>query len=176
MENSKITFRPKGGLYLFGTAILYGFIISFLIIVPIYFLLKKEYLGIALSFTPALFLMILQTKEVVKYRIVVFNNKIYIAKNGAILMTYEKEFEINLKELKSIQLVYGQSAVSYIMAVINLEFDNNISKYINLSKFSKKQIYEIMNVIKQKAEAYNGYVIEIKPEINGFKKKSNNKK
>lgn len=62
------------------------------------------------------------------------------------------------------------------MAVINLEFDNNISKYINLSKFSKKQIYEIMNVIKQKAEAYNGYGIEIKPEINGFKKKSNNKK
>ena len=168
MENSKITFRPKGGLYLFGTVAIYAFIIVFLIVVPIYFILEKVYLGVALSFIPALFLMILQTKEVAKYKIVVYNNKIYIAKNGAILMTYEKEFEIHLKELKSIQLVYGQSAVSYIMAVINLEFDNNSSKYINLNKFSKKQIYSIMNVIKQKAEAYNGYEVEIKPEINGF--------
>ena len=33
-----------------------------------------------------------------------------------------------------------------------------------------------MDVIKQKAESYNGYEIEIKPEINGVKKKTNNKK
>lgn len=176
MDNQdKVTFRPKGGLYIFANIFIYTFIIVFLIVVPIYFILEKVYFGVALSFIPALFLMILQTKEVVKYKIDVHNDKIYIAKNGAILMTYEKEFEINLKELKSIQLVYGQSAVSYIMAVINLEFNNNSSKYINLNKFSKKQIYVIMNVIKQKAEAYNGYEVEIKPEINGFKKKKNNK-
>lgn len=176
MENSIITFRPKGGLYLSAIITIYVFLLLFFTVFPLSTISLKKYTLTALSFAIGIFFTFLQTREIIIYKIEIYDSKTCIAANRAFMITYQKAFTLEYKNLKSMQLVYGTSFASLVMAVINFEYENGTNKYIDVNKFSKKQIHEIMNIIKQKAEAYNGYGIEIKPEINGFKKKSNNKK
>ena len=176
MENSKITFRPKGGLYLFAIITIYVFLLLLFTVFPISTTYLKKYILTALSFALGVFFTFLQTREIIIYKIDIYDNKTCIAANRAFMITYQKAFTLEYGCLKSMQLAYGTSFASLVMAVINFEYENGTNKYIDVNKFSKKQIYAIMDVIKQKAESYNGYEIEIKPEINGVKKKTNNKK
>ena len=172
MDTEKIEMRPKGKLYIFGLTFLFLFLSVFLIIAPILFIIDKDYWALILCVLPGI-LTVLLIREIVRYKIVLTPTKIYLSANRTLFITYHKDLKISYKGLRSMQYILGMGPTSILMSVIVLNYEKGRPKNLDVNRFSAKQVTTIINTIKQFAEAYNSYPIEIKPDIiqKGYKRK-----
>lgn len=164
--------RPKGKLYIFTLTFFFLFLSVFLIIAPILFIIDKDYWALILCILPGI-LTVLLIREIVRYKIVLTPTKIYLSANRTLFITYHKDLKISYKGLQSMQYILGMGPTSILMSVIALNYEKGKLKYLDVNRFSAKQVTTIINTIKQFAEAYNSYPIEIKPDIiqKGYKRK-----
>ena len=109
-------------------------------------------------------LLSLLTRELILYKMVIKESKVWIAANRDFLLTRHKNMTIPFKGIKSIQYKFFVGIGLGINSVIVLSYDNKRMRYINTMRFSKKQVDTIIQIIKERAEKLNGYKIEIKPE------------
>ncbi len=172
MDTEKIEMRPKGKLYIFTLTFFFLFLSVFLIIAPILFIIDKDYWALILCVLPGI-LTVLLIREIVRYKIVLTPTKIYLSANRTLFITYHKDLKISYKGLQSMQYILGMGPTSILMSVIALNYEKGKLKYLDVNRFSAKQVTTIINTIKQFAEAYNSYPIEIKPDIiqKGYKRK-----
>ena len=164
--------RPKGKLYIFTLTFFFLFLSVFLIIAPILFIIDKDYWALILCVLPGI-LTVLLIREIVRYKIVLTPTKIYLSANRTLFITYHKDLKISYKGLQSMQYILGMGPTSILMSVIVLNYEKGRPKNLDVNRFSAKQVTTIINTIKQFAEAYNSYPIEIKPDIiqKGYKRK-----
>lgn len=172
MDTEKIEMRPKGKLYIFTLTFFFLFLSVFLIIAPILFIIDKDYWALILCVLPGI-LTVLLIREIVRYKIVLTPTKIYLSANRTLFITYHKDLKISYKGLRSMQYILGMGPTSILMSVIVLNYEKGRPKNLDVNRFSAKQVTTIINTIKQFAEAYNSYPIEIKPDIiqKGYKRK-----
>lgn len=172
MDTEKIEMRPKGKLYIFTLTFFFLFLSVFLIIAPILFIIDKDYWALILCVLPGI-LTVLLIREIVRYKIVLTPTKIYLSANRTLFITYHKDLKISYKGLQSMQYILGMGPTSILMSVIVLNYEKGRPKNLDVNRFSAKQVTTIINTIKQFAEAYNSYPIEIKPDIiqKGYKRK-----
>ena len=172
MDTEKIEMRPKGKLYIFTLTFFFLFLSVFLIIAPILFIIDKDYWALILCVLPGI-LTVLLIREIVRYKIVLTPTKIYLSANRTLFITYHKDLKISYKGLQSMQYILGMGPTSILMSVIDLNYEKGRPKNLDVNRFSAKQVTTIINTIKQFAEAYNSYPIEIKPDIiqKGYKRK-----
>lgn len=173
MDTEKIEMRPKGKLYIFGLTFLFLFLSAFLFVSPIILIIGKSYFVAILSCGISIPLTILLIREIVRYKIVLTPTKIYLSANRTLFITYHKDLKISYKGLRSMQYILGMGPTSILMSVIVLNYEKGRPKNLDVNRFSAKQVTTIINTIKQFAEAYNSYPIEIKPDIiqKGYKRK-----
>lgn len=133
--------------------------------------IEKNYWCLFIFIIP-LVLLVLQVREVVLYKIRLTERKIYLAANRDLFLIRHKNLEISYKGLKSIQYCLGFESIGFVSAIV-LIYENDKLKYLNVLRFSDKQVDIIINNIKELAEKYNSYPIEIKPDKiqDGFKRK-----
>ena len=172
MDTEKIEMRPKGKLYIFTLTFFFLFLSVFLIIAPILFIIDKDYWALILCVLPGI-LTVLLIREIVRYKIVLTPTKIYLSANRTLFITYHKDLKISYKGLQYMQYIMGMGTTSILMSVIVLNYEKGRPKNLDVNRFSAKQVTTIINTIKQFAEAYNSYPIEIKPDIiqKGYKRK-----
>ncbi len=165
-----INIRPKGKMYIFGLVLIYIFL-SGILAFSILFILEKIYWALLLEILPIV-LIFLQTREVILYKIRLTDTKIYLAANRQLFMIRHNNLKISYKGLKSIQYFLGFETIGLISAIA-LVYENDKLKYLDVLRFSDKQVDIIMGHIKDLAEKYNSYPIEIKPDEiqKGFKRK-----
>ena len=167
MEKELIIY-PKGKAYIILLMIKYIFLIG----LSFGFIFIEYLIPLILSELLILFLIALQTREIILYKMTISDSKIVLAANRDLYTVRHKKIEISYKNLKSLQYFLGFESVGFISAIV-LKYDNEKIKYLDVFRFSDKQVDEIVESIKDFAEAYNNYRIEIKPDNiqKGFKRK-----
>ena len=164
----QIVLRPRGVVHI--TLMIFYYIFMLGLSIPAFILLLTMPLTIMTSvylIAGAILtvLLILLTRELILYKMVIKESKVWIAANRDFLLTRHKNMTIPFKGIKSIQYkFFVYPCPDGIKSVIILSYDNKRMRYINTMRFSKKQVDTIIQIIKERAEKLNGYKIEIKPE------------
>lgn len=148
-------------MYIIGLIFIYAFLLGLLSFSAL-FILGKWYWALLFEILPIVCL-ILQTREVVKYKIKLTDTKIHLAANREWFITRHKNLKINYKNLKSIQYFFGVLQARFVSAIA-LVYNDGKLKYLDVSRFSEKQVGTIMNHIANFAERYNSYAIEVLPD------------
>ena len=151
--------RPKGIMFIFGQFIIYIIWLGLILLCITFY--KCIYLFIpfmALLF----FIFILQTRELYLYKLIITNEQIKIRANRELFFVRHSATYINYEDLISIQSIVGFQG--FWTTLIALYYKNEQYNYLDLSRFSKKQTKHIMLLIKEIAEKYNSYEIEIKSD------------
>lgn len=176
-----MTIRPKGILYISYTLMKYAFLVSVLSFVVFVIVEEKPFSsGNIIRIIEGLFLItmsiillvliILQTREMIRYKIIISNDKIYVAANRDIFLTRHKDIEIAYRGIKAVQFHKYlrpdmiQKGMFFFSAIYILRDDNPKEEYILTMWFSKKQIESIIQSIVLLAEKQNGYSVEVLSE------------
>lgn len=165
----EIVLRPKGVLYILLTSFYYIFMLSLSITGVMSLLFTKPLtfgvvIIIIIEEAILISLLILQTRELVLYKIIIKESKVWIAANRELFLVRHKNMNVSFKGIQSMQYKWFVDLTLGIGSAIVIWYDNDKMKYINTMRFSKKQIDNIIQIIKDRAEKLNGYAIEIKPE------------
>lgn len=166
MQN--IIIRPKGGLYITYFLVLKLAILIGLLLFSIAYIISETYWALVLNILP-LVLLILQIREICRYKLIIKEGSIWIAANRDIFLVRHKDLTIKYKNLKSIQFYLGIEAIVVSLIAFRYKDEKKI-KYLNTLRFSRKQVEKIMQLIKENADKHNGYEVEIlNSEIQGEK-------
>lgn len=154
--------RPKGVLYIiyisFKLVCLMG-VLSFSIL----FIMNGHYLYLLAEVCP-LILFILQVREIIRYKIIITDEYLWIAANRDLFLVRHKDLKIKYDNLISMQYLCGVYVI--LISDLRLRYSNRKREMVlNMVRFSQKQIEEIMRLIKINADKYNGYEVEIKPSL-----------
>jgi hypothetical protein len=171
----KIIIRPHGNIiYTVALVIVYA-VFAGVLSFGVLFIIEKCYWALLLEI-PIMVILILQTKELIRHKIELSDNQIYLTANNALFMPKKKDLKISYKNLKSMQYFSGFIPIS-LVSVIVLEYNSGKLKYLDVFRFSEKQITLIIKSIKELAEKYNSYPIEVKPDNiqKGFRRSKKNR-
>lgn len=159
----KIIIYPHGKLYIFCLVLIYIFLIGLGVLFT-YSIYPFAWWSILLLCGDLIIivLLILQTREILRYKMVIEDNKVCLKANRTLFLVRHKDLIIDFKGIKSIQFKAGVNlSVGFISAIV-LNYDEKRMNYLNVMRFSRKQINYIIELIKTDAVKINGYEIEIK--------------
>lgn len=159
--DTSIIIRPHGKMYIIGLIVIYAFLLG-LLSFSVHFILSKWYWALLSEILPIVCL-ILQTRDVVKYKIKLTDAHIYLAAQREWFITRHKNLKISYKNLKSIQYFFGLLQARFVSAIA-LTYNDEKIKYLDVSRFSEKQVGIIMDYIVTFAQQYNSYGIEVLPD------------
>lgn len=122
------------------------------------------------------FLLVLQTREIIRYKMIIYDDSLFIKANRDIFLKRHKDMTVKFENICSLQYFLGMrfDLIDYgqgFCSIIIINYNNGNSEYIVAMRFSRKQIKYIMQKIKDKAEKLNGSEVEILPELNQLKTK-----
>lgn len=160
-----ITIYPHGKIYITLLTIKYIFMVGLGILFT-YGIFPFSWMSIVLTcgdFVVLIFL-ILQTYEVIRYKMIIYDNKVRLFANRDLFLVRHKDLDINISGIKTMQFKMGINLGVGFISVIVLNYEEKRMKYLNTMWFSKKQIDKIMALIKENAEKTNGEIIEILDE------------
>ncbi len=118
-------------------------------------------------------LFILQTREIIRYKIIFFDEYIFVAANRDLFLVRHNDLKINYSGIKSLQyrkslrLDMINKGMFYFSAIFIKYEGINKEEYILTMWFSKKQIDQIVTQIKVNAEQHNGFLCEVLPQNAG---------
>ena len=159
--NTSIIIRPHSKMYIIGLIAIYAFLLG-LLSFSVLFILSKWYWALLFEILPSICL-ILQTREVVKYKIKLTDTNIHLAAQREWFVTRHKNLTISYKNLKSIKYFFGLLQARFVSAII-LIYNEEKLNYLDVSRFSEKQVGIIMDYIVKFAQQYNSYSIEVLPD------------
>ena len=124
----------------------------------------------------ALIFLILQTYEVIRYKMIIYDNKVRLFANRDLFLVRHKDLDIKFSGIKTMQFKLGINLGVGLVSAIVLFYDEKRMKYLNTMWFSRKQVDRIMALIKENADKINEEEVEIlEDDIQGNKKKKNKK-
>lgn len=164
---TNITIYPRGKMYAFYLAFKYFFLLGFGVlftfsVYPFSWWSLFPLIGDIIL----LALLILQTYEIIRYKMIIDDNKVCLKANRDLFLTQHKDLKISYKGIRTIQFKFGVNLRVGVVSAIVLYYDEKYIKYLNTRRFNRKQINFIIDLIKTNAEIINGYSVEIKePDI-----------
>ena len=168
-----ITIYPHGKIYISLLTVKYIFLIGLLVGCTCT-MFPFSWISIVLIFGDALVLalLILQTREIVRYKLIVYENKMRIFANRDLFFVRHKDLDIKFSGIKTMQFKLGINLGVGLVSAIVLFYDEKRMKYLNTMWFSRKQVDKIMALIKENADKINEEKVEIlEDDIQGSKKK-----
>lgn len=159
--DTSIIIRPHGRMYIIGLTAIYVFLLG-LLSFSVLFILSKWYWALLFEILPIVCL-ILQTREVVKYKMKLTDTEIYLTTQREWFITRHKNLKISYKNLKSIQYFFGLLQARFVSTIALTHNDEKL-KYLDVSRFSEKQVGIIRDYIANFAQQYNSYSIEVLPD------------
>lgn len=170
--------RPKGILYVIYLLIKYVFLVAILSLAVFAIVEGKPFSsGNMIQIIEGIFLIImsvvllsfivLQTREIIRYKIIISEERIYVAANRDIFLTRHKDTEIAYRGIKAVQFHKSfrpdliQKGMFFFSAIYIIRDDNQKREHILTMWFSKKQIDSIIQLIVLFAEKQNGYSVEV---------------
>ena len=124
-------------MYIIGLIAIYAFLLG-LLSFSVLFILSKWYWALLFEILPSICL-ILQTREVVKYKIKLTDTNIHLAAQREWFVTRHKNLTISYKNLKSIKYFFGLLQARFVSAII-LIYNEEKLNYLDVSRFSEKQV------------------------------------
>jgi hypothetical protein len=176
--NGKIV-RPKGLGYIIYTSIIYIFL-AFMAGFMVFGLLYEDTWGNAnvvvignifllVVLAIMLFLIALKTREVIRYKMIISDDFLYLAANRDLYLTRHKDIRIGYEGIKALQYrkMMRPDLIDkgmFFFSAIYITRENAKKKeYLLTQWFSDKQAQEIIMLIKENAEKCNGNSVEILP-------------
>ncbi len=181
-----VTIRAKGALYVTYNAIKYLFLLGVLSLVVFAFIDGKPFSSVevlqifgdvflVLGAVVLLTLLVLQTCEIIRYKLVIDENGIYIAANRDFMLIRHKDINVSYEKIKAIQYKQYlrpdliQEGMFFFFAIYIYREEDFCEKrkneeYLLTMWFSKKQVKKIKDMIAFYAEKQNGYSVEILPD------------
>lgn len=156
-----IVIRPRGRAYVFYLALKYGILLGVLAGLVLVAVNRGIGWWLALIVVPIV-LLVLQTREVFLYKITVSNTTILLAANRDLWMTKHTAVALTYRGLEKLQYCLNFEEAGFIVTKIALIYDGN-TKYLDVSRYSNKQIKAIMQHIKTFAEQTNERPVEVLP-------------
>ena len=162
----KCLVKPKGGLYIFGVIFLYLFFAFLPIYQTVVLSVEENILEISdiiltvicCYLFPVLFI-VLHTIEITKYRAEITESDITISSTHFfldVLFQKKKTIKYKFENLKAMQLQKGVFYPNGYTVRFELIYDRK-TKYLDLSRFSKKQVEDIKLKIIEIAKKQNGF-------------------
>ena len=173
-----ITIRPKGFIYIFYTMIKYIFLFG-LLSLAIFVLLRENPFNandifeiilsifIVIMSLVLLFFIVLQTREIIRYKLILFDDKVFLAANRDVFLTRQKDIQINYYGIcaihynKELRPDLIQKGMFFFSAIYIMRNEGKKEDYLLTMWFSKKQIDYIMEQICMRATEKNGYTVQI---------------
>lgn len=173
------TIRPKGIVYIIYLLIKYIFLIGLccleviILIIESPFQSKNELIKIIqgaiiiLGILGILILLILQTREVIRYKIIIYDNHIDIAANRELFLIRHKDMSFDFSNIQTLQYKKMlrpdllNKGMFYFSVIYIKKLDGEKNECLLTMWFSKKQIQYIMEQIKIRAEKYNKTKVEV---------------
>lgn len=174
-----ITIYPHGKIYIsllvFKYILLVGLFIGCTITI-----FPFTWISIVLIFGDIIVLvfLVLQTCEIIRYKMIIYDNKVRLYANRDLFFVRHEDLDIKLSGIRTMQFKMGINLGIGFYSAIVLNYDKKRMKYLMTMWFSKKQVDKIMAIIKENAEKISGEIIEIlEDDIQGNKKRKikNNK-
>lgn len=156
-----ITFRPRGKMYIVGLIAIYVFLVG-LLSFSIVFILNNSYWALMVEILPLICLVWISI-EVANYKIKLTDTKIHVVGQRERFTMRHKNFKIRYKDIKTIQYFFGVLQAQFV-SVIAIVYNDGKLKYLDVSRFSEKQVNKIMRHIVDFAERYNSYTIVVLPD------------
>lgn len=176
----RFSIRPKGMLYIAYTLVKYIFLVG-LFSLFVFAIVDGEPLDsgniikmiediffIAMCFV-FVFLICLQTREIIRYKMVISEDKLYIAANRDFLLTRHKDIAIEYGGIEALQFCKYlrpeliQKGMFFFSAIYIKRKDSSKEEYVLTMWFSKNQVEFIIQQMALLAEKQNGYPVEILP-------------
>ncbi len=172
-----ISMYPHGKIYISLLTVKYIFMVGLGILFT-YGIFPVSWMSIILicgDFVVLVFL-ILQTYEVIRYKMIIYDNKVRLFANRDLFLVRHKDLDIKFSGIKTMQFKLGINLGVGLVSAIVLFYDEKRMKYLNTMWFSRKQVDRIMALIKENADKINEEKVEIlEDDIQGNKKKKNKK-
>ena len=172
-----ITIYPHGKIYISYLTFKYIFLVGLGIGFAL-FIFPFKWMSLFFIFGDLLIItfLILQTREIIRYRLIIYENKVRIYANRDLYLVRHKDLDIKFSGIKTMQFKLGINLGVGLISAIVLFYDEKRMKYLNTMWFSKKQVDRIMALIKENADKINEEKVEIlEDDIQGNKKKKNKK-
>ena len=99
--------------------------------------------------------LILQTYEVIRYKMIIYDNKVRLFANRDLFFVRHKDLDIKFSGIKTMQFKLGINLGVGLVSAIVLFYDEKRMKYLNTMWFSRKQVDRIMALIKENADKIN---------------------
>ncbi len=172
-----ISMYPHGKIYISLLTVKYIFMVGLGILFT-YGIFPVSWMSIILicgDFVVLVFL-ILQTYEVIRYKMIIYDNKVRLFATRDLFLVRHKDLDIKFSGIKTMQFKLGINLGVGLVSAIVLFYDEKRMKYLNTMWFSRKQVDRIMALIKENADKINEEKVEIlEDDIQGNKKKKNKK-
>lgn len=165
--------RPIGAGYIFYLSIKYFLLIGLLsgiifALISEDLIAKNKILVMAFLFCTIaliLVLIIIQTFEILRYKLIIKNNCVIVKANRDLFLVRHKDLiikyegTISLRYTKTMRPDLIEKGSFFFSGIIFKKSNNE--ELLLTSRFSKKQIYYILEEIKSSIEEYNGTSVEI---------------
>jgi len=151
-----ITIYPRGKIYITYLVFKYIFLVGLGILFT-YGIFPVSWMSIILicgDFVVLVFL-ILQTYEVIRYKMIIYDNKVRLFANRDLFFVRHKDLDIKFSGIKTMQFKLGINLGVGLVSAIVLFYDEKRMKYLNTMWFSRKQVDRIMALIKENADKIN---------------------
>ena len=158
---SNIVIRPRGRAYTLYLALKYSILVGVLLGIILVAVTHTVSWWFVLIIAPIV-LLVLQTREIFLYKIILSKTNIILAANRDLFMTKHAATTLAYSGLQKLQYCLNFEEVGFIVAKIALIYDSS-TKYLDVSRYSNKQIKAIMKGIKKFAEQNNEYSLEVLP-------------
>lgn len=117
-----------------------------------------------------LFLMALQTREMIRYKLIIYEDHIYIAANRDLFLTRHKDMIVQYDGIQTLQYCRAlrpeliNEGMFYFSAIYITRQGTKKEEYVLTMWFSKKQVQYLLAQMKAMAENYNNSFVEILDE------------
>lgn len=172
-----ITIYPRGKIYITYLVFKYIFLVG-LGILCTYCIFPFRWMSLFFICFDILIVtfLILQTCEIIRYKLIIYERKMRIFANRDLFFVRHKDLDIKFSGIKTMQFKLGINLGVGLVSAIVLFYDEKRMKYLNTMWFSRKQVDRIMALIKENADKINEEEVEVlEPDIQGNKKKKNKK-
>lgn len=169
--------QPYGAGYIFFTTFKYCFLLGILVLgvygliesclvdMNILTIIQSVFIFLVLIFI--IVLIVLQTREIIRYKMIITDEYIYLAANRDLFLTRHKDIKmkydniISLQYEKTIRPDLYEKGQTFFSAIYIKRSNKKKEDMLLTMWFSKKQTEEIMRLIKENAEKINRNPVEI---------------
>lgn len=170
--------RPKGCAYITYLSIKYIFLIGLLSLAVFGLLYESPFQsgnnvkiiqGMFLVFMSVVILIlgVCQTREIIRYKLIICNEYVYLSANRDLFLIRHKDIKMNydgikiLRYQKSLRPDLIKKGMFFFSAIYIIRNNSKKEEYLLTMWFSKKQIATIIEQIRKNSELYNDCAVEV---------------